>query len=158
MAWSTSKIFTSFVTDVMNRTADAIDLDLDVHKVALFNNTGTPDQTVAATSARYNAGAWVTANEVTDSSGWPAGGRSLASVTSTFSVATYTFDAADTASANSTTTLTNVFGCLVYDDTSAASGQADRGLSFNYFGGSNSISSGLFTVVWNSSGIFNLVL
>ena len=53
----------------------------------------------------------------------------------------------------STTTLTAVFGCLVYDDT-LTTPVADPGLSYNYFGGTNSVTSGTFTVVWNASGIF----
>jgi hypothetical protein len=92
-----------------------------------------------------------------DTPSWPAVGRDLAGVASGFASNVYTFDANDTASADSTTDLTNVYGCLIYDDTLAAP-VADQGVCFNYFGGANSVVSGTFTVVWNASGIFALTL
>ena len=151
MAWSNSKIFMAFVEDSFENTA-ALDLDTDTIKVALFDNSITPSQTVATASTVYGAGVWASGG-VFDATGWPAVGRNLASVTSSFSSNVYTFDAADTVSANNTTTLTNAYGALVYDDTIG-----DQGICFNYFGGANSVTSGTFTVVWNASGIFALTL
>lgn len=158
MAWTDSRIFTSFITDAVNAT-NAFNIDADTIKAALYNGTAAPDRTVASSLAKYAAasGAWVTGNEVTDSSGWPAGGRALASVTSTFSSGVYTFDAADTSSANSTTTLSNVNGVLIYDDT-LTTPVADQALCFNYLGGAQSVTSGTFTVVWNASGIFTFTV
>lgn len=155
MAWANSKIFSAFPTDAFNNTA-ALDIDTDALKAALFDNSITPSQTVASASTAYAAGVWASGG-VLDASGWPAVGRPLASVTSTFSTNVYTFDAADTVSANSTTTLTNAFGCLIYDDTLAAP-VADQGICYNYFGGANSVVSGTFTIVWNASGIMALTL
>lgn len=155
MAWTNSKIFSAYVTDSLNNTA-ALDLDADALKAALFDNTVTPSQTVAAASAAYGAGVWA-AGGVLDASGWPAVGRPLASIASGFSSNVYTFDAADTVSANSTTTLTNAYGCLIYDDT-LTTPVADQAICYNYFGGANSITSGTFTIVWNASGIFALTL
>ena len=156
MAWTNSKIFSAYLTDVLNNTT-AMDLNTDsLLEVALFDNTITPSQTVASASSAYATGVWA-AGGVSDASGWPALGRPLASVTSTFASNVYTFDAADTVSANSTTTLTNAYGCLVYDH-SIATPVADQGICFNYFGGANTVTSGTFTVVWNASGIFTLTL
>lgn len=155
MAFTTSKIFSAFVTDSLNRTA-AFDLNADTFKAALYGNSGTPDQTVAAANSAYAVAQWVTGNEVSHVGQWAVGGVALASVTSAFSSNVYTFDAADTAS-GSAATLANVYGCLVYDDT-LASPVADQGVCFNYFGGANSITAGTFTVVWNASGIFTLTL
>lgn len=155
MAWTNSKIFSAFVTDALNNTA-ALDLNADTFKVALFDNSITPSQTVASASTAYAAGVWA-AGGVGDTPSWPAVGRDLASIASGFSTNVYTFDAADTVSADATTDLTNVFGCLVYDDTLAAP-VADQGLCYNYFGGANSVTNGTFTVVWNASGIFALTL
>jgi uncharacterized protein YfiM (DUF2279 family) len=155
MAWSASKIFSSFVTDALNNTA-ALDLNSDTVKVALFDNSITPSQTVASASSAYGAGVWASGG-VGDTPSWPAVGRDLAGVASGFASNVYTFDANDTASADSTTDLTNVYGCLIYDDTLAAP-VADQGVCFNYFGGANSVVSGTFTVVWNASGIFALTL
>jgi hypothetical protein len=152
MAWSASKIFYRTVLDALGNTT-AFDFDADVPKVALYSTSITPDQTVAAASTAYNTGQWVTgANEITDASGWPAGGRPLASITWAAVSNVMTYDAADTASANSTTTLAATFGCLVYDDTLAAV-VVDQGMSYHYFGGTQSVTSGLFTIVWNASGI-----
>jgi hypothetical protein len=156
MAWSASKIFSSYVTDVLNNTT-AMDLNTDaLLEVALFDNTITPSQTVASASSAYGAGVWAGGGQSSATS-WPALGRPLASVTSTFSSNVYTFDAADTVSADSTATLSGTYGCLVYDKTitTPVSGQ---GICFNYFGGVNAVTSGQFTVVWNASGIFALTL
>lgn len=158
MAWASSKIFTCYLTDVLNNTT-AMDLNTDASlKVALFNNTITPSQTVASASSAFNAGVWVAGGttEVFEAVTWPTGGVALASVTSTFSTNVYTFDAADTASGASAT-LTNAYGCLVYDDTIAAP-VADQGMCYCYFGGANSVTTGVFTVVWHASGIFSLTL
>jgi hypothetical protein len=75
----------------------------------------------------------------------------LGSKTNVVATNTITIDAADTAS-GATATLAAVFGCLVYDFTIAAP-VAKQGMCFNYFGGSNSVTSGTFTVVWSANGI-----
>ena len=143
------------IEDSLEDTA-AFNVDADNIKAALFNNTITPSQTVASASTAYGAGVWASGG-VLDASGWPAVGRQLLTVSSSFTSNVYTFDAADTVSANGTTTLTDAYGCLVYNDT-LASPVADQGLCFNYFGGANSVTSGTFTIVWNTSGIFALTL
>lgn len=155
MAFGTnSKIFTSFVTDSLNRT-NAFDLNADTFKIALFGNSGTPDQTVAAANTAYNAGQWVSGNEVT-ATGWTANGLALASVTSTFSSTTYTFDAADKAGGASDT-VTAAYGCLIYDDT-LTTPVADQGVCYLAFGGSQSVTAGTFTVSFSASGIFTVAV
>jgi hypothetical protein len=151
VAWSASKIFSATVKDVFDNTT-AIDYGADTPKVSLHNNSITPDQTVASAATAFNTGVWTTTNEVTDATGWPSGGRPLVSATWAFSSNVCTYDAADTVSVNSTTTLAAVFGCLVYDDT-ITTPVADQGLSYHYFGGTQSVTSGQFTVVWHASGI-----
>lgn len=157
MAWTNSKIFSAYVNNVI-RNITAMDLDTDAAiKAALFDNTITPSQIVSAANSAYGAGVWA-AGGVFDASGWPAVGRDLASITvSAETVATITFDAADTVSANGTTTLVNAFGVLIYDDT-IVTPVADQGISYNYFGGANSVTSGTFTIVWNASGILAIAL
>ena len=157
MAWSASKIFSALITDVLNNTT-AIDLNTDASlKVALYDNDITPDQTVASANTAYNVGQWVTTgNEVSDGAEWAVGGVALTSPTSVFATNVYTFDAANTASGTSATLLT-VFGCLVYDDT-IATPVADQGLCYNYFGGTQSVTDGTFTVIWHANGIFQLTL
>jgi hypothetical protein len=156
MAWTNSKIFSATVTDVFNNTT-AIDGNADTFHAALYNNSITPDQTVASANTAYNAGQWANTNEVSDGTEWDAGGEPLTSVTSTFSSNVYTFDAVNTPSGGSSATLASVFGCLVYDNT-IATPVADQGMCYNYFGGTNSVTDGTFTIVWNASGIFALTL
>src|SRR3990167_5057485 len=157
MAWSTSKVFVAYLTDIVNNTT-SMDLNTDASlKVALYDNDITQSATVTSANSAYNVDQWVTTgNEVSDGAEWAVGGVALASVTSTSSSNVYTFDAANTASGSSAT-LAAVFGCLVYDDT-IATPVADQGICFNYFGGSNSVTDGTFTVIWNASGIFTLTV
>lgn len=155
MSWSNSKISSAFVTDSLNRT-NAFDMNSDTLEVALFDNTITPSQTVAAASFAYGAGVWASGGQ-SSSTSWPALGRPLASITSTFSSNVYTLDAADTASADSSCTLSGAYGCLVYDHT-LTTPVADQGMCFNYFGGVQAITAGLFTIVWNASGLLALTL
>lgn len=154
MAWSNSKVFAATVTDALNNTT-AFDANADTFKCALYDNDITPDNTVASANTAYNAGQWViTGNEVTSTGEWDAGGVALTSVTSTFTSTTYTFDAANTASA-AAATITNAYGCLIYDDT-LTTPVADQGISYNYLGGANSVTGGVFTVVYSASGIYTI--
>lgn len=160
MAFNASKIFSAYVTDMINNTA-ALDANSDTIEAALFDNSITPSQTVTSANTAYGAGVWASGGVVDTGTsapaGWPALGRPLASITSGFSSNVFTFDAADTVSANATTTLTNAYGTLIYDHTLAAP-VADQGMCFLYFGGANSVTVGTFTVVWNASGLFTLTL
>lgn len=153
MAWTNSKIFSAYVTDVFNNTT-AMDNNSDSMKVALYGTTPTPDQTVTSANSAYAVAQWVVGSELT-STGWAAGGNTLAGVTSAFSSNVYTFDANDRAG-GATDTITACFGVLVYNDTTVV--VVDQGMCYNYLGGSNSVVAGTFTVVWNASGIFSLTL
>lgn len=154
MAWSASKVFATYICDVLNNTT-AMDLNTDaLLEAALFDNSITPANTVSSANSAYGAGVWASGGQ-SSSTSWPALGRPLASVTSTFTSATYTFTAANTVSADSSCTLSGTYGCLIYDH-SIASPVADQGICYNYFGGSNAITAGTFTVVWSGSGIFTV--
>lgn len=158
MAWSNSKVFRPFVADVLGNVT-AFDLDADAFKVALYNNTPTPDQNVTSALSAYNAATsqWVTANEVSQAGQWAAGGVALAGVSLNSGTAGVVFfDATDTSS-GSAATLSNVYGCLVYDDT-LATPVADQGVCFNYFGGAQSVSAGTLTVQWHANGIVRFTL
>lgn len=159
MAWTDSRIFRPFVGDMAANTA-AFDLSgsgVDTFKAALYNNSITPDKDATAANSAYNAGAWANTNELTSSGQWAAGGVALTSpAIDVSSSGVIMFDASDTAS-GSTATLSGVYGALVYDDT-LASPVADQGVSFNYFGGTNSVTSGTFTVVWHANGIWRITV
>lgn len=158
MAWSNSKIFRQYVADSLNRTA-AFDLNSDSFKAALYTNSITPDQNVTAALSAYNAGSsqWLTANEQFEAGQWNQGGVALTSVVvDTATAGVVMFDAADTAS-GAAADLTGVFGTLVYDDT-LTTPVADQGVCYNYFGGTNSVVNGTFTIVWSANGIMRFTL
>ena len=158
MAWTNSKVFRAAVADMLGNVTP-MDLDADTFKVALFNDTPTPDQDVTSAQSAYAAAGsqWVTANEVSQAGQWAAGGVALTSQTlNSGTPGVVFFDAADTAS-GSAATLADVYGALVYDDSLTAP-VADQGLSFNYFGGANAVTNGTFTVIWASTGIVRFTL
>jgi hypothetical protein len=159
MAFTASKIFRSFLGDALANTA-AFDLSgsgVDTFNVALFNNTGTPDQNAAAASTAYNTGQWVTANEVTDATNWVAGGRALVTPAIDVGTAGVVFFSGVNLSGGGNVTLAGVMGCLVYDNT-LASPVAKQGVCFNYFGGAQSVTAGTFTIVWSANGLFRFTL
>lgn len=155
MAWTNSKMFRATMADIWDNTT-ALDLGTDVPKAALYNTTPTPDQNVVSASTAYNVGQWVTANELTDAN-WAAGGRPLAGTSLNSATAGVVFyDATDTAGAGNVT-ISGAFGCLVYDDT-LTTPVADQGICYNYFGGTQSVTAGTFTIVWNANGIWRITL
>ncbi len=155
MAWGSSKIFSSFETDIHNRVTNGPKINTDTIEAALFDNSITPSQTVTSANSAYGAGVWASGG-VSDASGWPALGRPLQSIVSSFTSNVYTYTAANTVSANAITTLVNAYGCLVYDHTSTA--VTDQGICYNYFGGAQTVTAGTFTIAWNASGILSLTL
>ncbi len=172
MAWSVSAIFqqamlnpiagrswtTAAPTTYSSLSADTID-------VALFNNTTAPDKTAAVASTGYNTGTWTTGNEVIDTGGsnWPAGGIALASKNFTIDTgsSSIVFHGANTTGLGNVT-IAAAFGCLVYDFTITAGTVAKQGLCFNYFGGTQSVTAGTFTIVWATvgatTGVFNITV
>jgi len=156
MAWSSSKVSRAFLADVFTDTA-AFDLVSDTVRAALYNNNITPDQDAASAAYAYNAGQWDNTNEVYEAGQWDAKGVALTNkVINSGTSATVFFDADDTAS-GSAADLANVYGCLVYSDT-VSSPVADQGICHNYFGGSNSVVNGTFTIIWSANGIFRFTL
>lgn len=156
MAWTNSKIFRSYVADIIGRTAP-LDYDADTIKLALYNNSVTPDNDVTAANSAYNTGQWVIANEVSDTTEWAAGGVALTGKTVDVGTADLVkVDAADVASGTSAT-LANVYGGLVYDDT-VTTPVADQGLCYLYFGGAQSVTDGTLTVIFSTNGIMSFSL
>lgn len=157
MAWSESRIFDRFLMQALGNNL-AYDLDADSTKAVLYNNTGTPDATVATdVLMSYNGAAsqWVIANEVSQGAGtWEVGGRAMSGMAQSLPAGhTWMYDATDTAS-GAATTLANVFGTLVIDSTV---GTISVGC-YNYFGGTNSVTNGVFTIVWHTNGLMRITL
>lgn len=174
MAWSVSAIFQqAMLNPIAGRSwtttapTSYSSLSADTINVALFNNSAAPDKTAAVASTGYNTGGWLTANEVTSSTQWPAGGPALASKTFTIDTgsSSIVFGAADL-SGGGTVTLSAFFGCLVYDFTISGGTVAKQGMCFNYFGGSQTVTSGTFTIIWATvgaivppnGGVFNITV
>ena len=156
MAWTNSKIFAAAVLGALDRT-NTLDFDGDSFKCALYDNDITPDNAVSAANSCYNAGQWTAAgNEVADGTEWDAGGEPVVTpdVTQTTTTVKWDDNGTNVVSGGTSATLANVYGCLVYNDTSTA--PADQGVCYNYFGGVNSVTDGTFTVVWSASGIFTI--
>jgi len=157
MAWSASKIFRPFIADALGNVA-AFDLDADSIKAALFSNSITPNQDVTSANSAFNAAVWANTNEVSDTTHWPAGGVALANkVLNSASAGIVFLDADDTPSADSSATLAGVYGALHYDAT-LSTPVANQGICFNYFGGAQSVTAGLFTIVYSVNGILRLTL
>jgi hypothetical protein len=134
-------------------------LSADTINAALFNNTTTPDKTAAVASTGFNTGVWVTANEVTDTN-WASGGRPLASKAFTIdtSSSSVCFQATATSGAGNVT-ITNAYGCLVYDNTITAGTVNKQALCYNSFGGSTQgVTAGTFTILWATVGALTNVV
>jgi hypothetical protein len=155
MAWTNSKIFVSTIEDILENTT-AIDLNTDTFNVALFNDSITPSQTVASASTAFGAGVWAS-GEVFDGAEWPTGGQALDSVTFAPTSNVLKWDAADEVSTGTSATLASVFGCLIYN-ISVNTPVDSQGICYLYSGGTNSVTDGTFTVVFNTAGIFTLTL
>lgn len=165
MAWSASAMFREWPVMMLSDSATGYTgLDSDTVKVALYDNDITPDKDATVDNTGYNdtGSQWVSSgNEVTDSDGssdWSAGGIALSGkAVSTPSSGVIMFDASDTTHSN-TVTLTNAYGCLVYDDSITAGTVADQGVSYHYFGGAQSVTTGTFTIVWHANGLFRITV
>jgi hypothetical protein len=134
-------------------------LSADTISVALFNNSVTPDKTAAVASTGFNTGTWTTTNEVTDATNWVSGGRALASKAFTIDSGSSSICFQGAAlSGGGNVTITNAFGCFVYDNTITGGTVADQGLCYNSFGGAQSVTAGTFTIVWATVGALTSVV
>jgi len=161
---ASSAMFAQFIKNPGTRAVNAataptgyVDLLTDSVKVALFGNSVTPDKDAVVGSTGFNTGTWTTGNEVTDPTNWVSGGRVLSTDTYASVTNGMMYDAADLAGGG-TVTITNAYGCFVYDDTITAGTVADQGVCFNSFGSAQSVTSGTFTIVWNANGIFRITV
>lgn len=150
MAWSASGIFAQTLADGLKGTI-TLNLDLETHKIALYNNSVTPDYNATAANTAYGAGTWV-GNEVTGTN-WAAGGVALTSTTVTIVAGGIVmWDAADVSVAS--TTITGAYGGLIYAD-ALTTPVADQGIAGIYFGGSAySTVNGTFAITWDANGIW----
>lgn len=160
MAWSTSAIFQQALKNpLLAGVQGTSNITLptgwsttggiltDTVNAALYNNTTAPDKTAAVASTGYNTGTWTTGNEITGT-GYTAGGNALG--TKSFTLDTGSSSMCFTAANVSwtTATISGTFGTLVYDNSISTGTVAKQGFCFNYFGGSQSVTAGTFTIQW----------
>lgn len=147
MAVTASGLFYPTIRDIFDTSQIAIDLDLETHKGALFDNTITPSFSTdtAYGSAPYNAG------EVTGTN-WAAGGVALTgTAVSESPTGTMMFDATDVSVAS--TTISNARCYVLYADA-----LADQAIVLINFGADYSTSNGTFGIQWAAGGVFAIDL
>ena len=139
---ATTKTYGSLITKAFNKE---VDFDTDTIKVALVSSSYTPNQDT------HDYWDDVSTNEVTGT-GYTAGGETLASKAVTYDSATNVtkFDAADVSWTSSTITARYA---VIYND-SPATAAAKTLVGYVDFGSDQSSSSGTFSIVWDSAGIF----
>jgi hypothetical protein len=136
-------------------------LSADVINCALFGNSGTPSKSVSAVNSGYNQDQWVTGNETNGGANWPAGGLPLASKAFAIDTGSSSVCFSTAALTGNPVTVAAAFGCLIYDNTITV--PAKQGLCYNYFGGTQSVTAGSFTVTWPTVGavtntVFNVTV
>ena len=172
MAWS-SAIFQQAMLNPLARAVNAgtvptgfTSLTADTLNVAVYDNSGTPSKSSTLANTAYGT-TWQSCNEITGT-GWTAGGVSVGS-TKTWTIDTGSTSlcyqvTAPTAGQTSTVgvTLVGFYGALVYDASISGGTVANQGICFNYFGGTQTITAGTFTILWATpsggavTAIFNI--
>lgn len=149
MAFSVSGLYVANWIDLLDATQLAIDLSLATHKLALYNNTLTPN---FSTDAAYSA-----TNEVSGT-GWAAGGVALSAAASGGGSTSPTLTESPTGSimydmadvAVSGTTLTAARGVILYAD-ALVGNNLIVGVTF---GADFSTNNGIFGIQWAAAGVF----
>jgi hypothetical protein len=141
-AWTVSGLYVTNWIDILDATQLAVDLSLTTAKIAMYNNTETPNY---STESAYAA-----TNEVSGA-GYTAGGQTVLSPTNTESPSgTYMHDLADQVWASPTTV--TAFGAKYY--VAAAS----KLICAINFAGSFTSTAGTFTIQFASTGVFTIDL
>jgi hypothetical protein len=144
MAWSTSNWNCYYIYAIGTNTGKP---STDAFYAALFGNGVTPAQSTTAALTQY-AGAsstWSTSNEVSGT-GYTAGGYTGGTYSWAQSSNVLTFSSSSTP--QWTGASFSAYGVFVYDHTSNA-----QGITWNYFGGIQTVTDNTFSISWNASGI-----
>jgi hypothetical protein len=154
------------MADILAGTLLNTTLDLGsetAHKIALYDNTITPNFEAASAAAQYGAGGvFVTTGgatgtpQVYHTGQWAQGGVVLTTTAlSRPGSGIVMWDAADTQSGTAAT-MSNIYGGLIYCD-ALTTPVADQALLAIYFGGTAySVTNGTFTIQYDVNGIFRL--
>ena len=141
----TAKLYGNVVGKLANKE---IDLDTDTIKVALLDNTHTPDQDA---HDYFND---VSADEVSGT-GYTAGGATLAGKSVGYTAGTNTFKFHATHTSWTTSTITARYA-VIYVDTGNAATSALIG--YVDFGGDVTSTNGTFLITWDAAGIFTFTV
>lgn len=164
MAWSESRLFRQFIADLLGAIISNATADLDAAsalKMALFDNTITPNVDVTAANSAYGAGVWSATGgatgtpQVYQAGQWAQGGV----VIGTPAITTVANGIVQFSSANITSgaaaTMSNIRGGLIYVD-ALTTPVADQGLGYWDFGASFNVTSGQLTITPNANGLFRI--
>lgn len=144
MAWTASGLYVLTWIDILDATQLAIDTSLTTHKIAMYNNTETPN---FSTETAYAA-----TNEVSGT-GYTAGGQVVVSPTTTESPAgTLMYDLGDQVWASPTSVTAR--GAKLYAD-ALAGNNLIVGINF---GSDFTSTAGTFTIQWAATGVFTIDL
>ncbi len=153
MAITASGLYVDNFIDILDATQLAIDLSLATHKIALLNNSATPDFSADVT--------WNSTNEVSGTN-WASGGVALSAAaaggTSTSPTVTESpagslmYDMGDVSVAS--TTLTALRAARIYADALAG----DNLIVLINFGADYSTVAGTLAINWASAGVFAIDL
>jgi len=144
MAWTASGLYVLNWIDLLDATQLAIDTSLTSHKIAMYNNTETPN---FSTEVSY-----AVTNEVSGT-GYTAGGQVIVSPTTTESPAgTLMYDMADQVWASPTSVTAR--GSKLYADALVGNNLI---VAHNFTADFTS-TAGTFTIQWAAGGVFTLDL
>jgi len=159
MAWSASGLsrqlmvdmFSGLLTNTGSNWAWKSTATPSTFRVALYDNTITPSRDDTAAAFAYSGSSWSATGggtgspQVYQAVQWPQAGLALATANTTAATGgagIAMFDAADLASGTACT-LSNAYGCFVYNDT-ISSPVAKQGVCFNNFGTGAAVTNGTF--------------
>jgi hypothetical protein len=143
MAWTASGLYVLTWIDILDATQLAINMSLTSHKIAMYNNTETPN---FSTETVYSA-----TNEVSGT-GYTAGGQVVVSPTVTESPAgSLMYDLGDQVWASPTSVTAR--GAKLYAD--ALLNELICGVNF---GADFTSTAGTFTIQWAAAGVFAIDL
>ena len=142
MAFSGNFMCTSFKKELLQGTHNFTASSGNTFKLALYTNSATFN---AATTA------YTSANEVSNSGSYSAGGGTLTNVTPTSSGTTGLTDFADLAFTSATITAR---GALIYNDTAAG----DPTVAVLDFGADKTSTTGTFTIQFQTADASNAII
>ena len=144
MAWTASGLYVLNWIDILDATQLSIDTSLTTHKIAMYDNTETPN---FSTEVSYSA-----TNEVTGT-GYTAGGQVVITPGTTESPAgTLMYDLGDQVWASPTSV--TAYGSKLYADALVGNNL----IVAHNFGGAFTSTAGTFTIQWAATGVFTIDL